>query len=61
VRIFREPRSQPMSEALAYARCHGARRGNIVGVVKSEPRQRPYELPAPGEALRQPLESPHPG
>jgi hypothetical protein len=46
-----------MSEALAYARCHGARRRNVVGVVKVQPREPAYDLLVSGEALRQAFEA----
>jgi hypothetical protein len=49
-----------MTEALAYARCHGARRRNVVGVVKLQPRLPIYDLPVSGEALRRAFESAHP-
>ena len=32
--IFKKSRSRPMSEAVAYARCHGARDSNLVRVSR---------------------------
>lgn len=40
-----------MSEAEAYARCHGGR-GEEVRIVKIEPRRPRYDLDTSGESLR---------
>jgi hypothetical protein len=34
VSFFKKSRSRPMSEAVAYARCHGARDSNLVRVSR---------------------------
>jgi len=53
----RRPRLRPVSEAVAYARCHGERGTDIVRVVKLEPRRPRFELPVSGEKLRLAFES----
>lgn len=46
---------QPLSEAEAYARCHGGR-GDEVRIVKIEPRRPRYDLDPSGEHLREAFE-----
>jgi hypothetical protein len=46
-----------MSEAVAYARCHGDRDGDLVRVVRLEPRRPRYPLAVSGETLRRAFES----
>jgi hypothetical protein len=41
-----------MTEALAYARCHGDRSHEIVRVFKAEPRRPRYDAGVSGEAVR---------
>lgn len=45
----------PLSEAEAYARCHGARSVDV-RIVKVEPRRPRYDLETSGEALREAFE-----
>ena len=47
---------KPLSEAEAYARCHGSR-GDEVRIVKIEPRRARYETDVSGERLREAFES----
>jgi hypothetical protein len=47
---------KPLSEAEAYARCHGSR-GGEVRIVKVEPRRARYETGVSGERLREAFES----
>ena len=47
---------KPLSEAEAYARCHGSR-GDEVRIVKGEPRRARYETDVSGEHLREAFES----
>jgi hypothetical protein len=47
---------KPLSEAEAYARCHG-NRGDDVRIVKVEPRRPRYETDVSGEHLREAFES----
>ena len=49
-------RLRPLSEAEAYARCHG-RRETEVKIVKLEPRRPRYDLRVSGEHLRQSFEA----
>jgi hypothetical protein len=44
-----------LSEAEAYARCHGGR-GDEVRIVKVEPRRARYDLDLSGEGLREAFE-----
>jgi hypothetical protein len=46
-----------MSEAVAYARCHGDRDPDLVRVVKLEPRRLRYPAAMSGEVLRRAFES----
>ena len=46
----------PLSEAEAYARCHGARSVDV-RIVKVEPRRARYETDVSGEHLREAFES----
>ena len=46
---------KPLSEAEAYARCHGSR-GDEVRIVKVEPRRPRYDLETSGEGLREAFE-----
>ena len=48
-------RLRPLSEAEAYARCHGMR-GAEVRIVHLEPRPPRYEMPVSGEDLRRSFE-----
>lgn len=45
----------PLSEAEAYARCHGGRHDDV-RIVKVEPRRPRYELETSGEVLREAFE-----
>lgn len=47
---------KPLSEAEAYARCHGSR-GDEVRIVKVEPRRARYDTGVSGEHLREAFES----
>ena len=53
----RRPKLRPISEAVAYARCHGERGRDLVRVVKAEPRRPRYALKVSGETLRRAFES----
>jgi hypothetical protein len=58
LRIWRQRRrSQPITEALAYARCHGERGRDIVRVARLEPRRREHAFAVSGETLRQAFEA----
>jgi hypothetical protein len=46
---------KPLSEAEAYARCHGSR-GEEVRIVKVEPRRPHYDIDPSGERLREAFE-----
>ena len=46
---------KPLSEAEAYARCHGSR-GDEVRIVKVEPRRARYDTGVSGEHLREAFE-----
>ena len=58
MRLLRRRRQQvrPISEAVAYARCHGDRDTELVRVVTLEPRKQRHRLPVSGETLRRALE-----
>jgi hypothetical protein len=49
-------RTRPISEEVAYARCHGDRDADLVRVVRIEPRRPRYPLPVTGETLRRAFE-----
>lgn len=51
----RKTRLKPLSEAEAYARCHGDR-DELVRIVKLPPRRPRYEVLASGEELRRDFE-----
>jgi hypothetical protein len=51
----RRQRLRPLTEAEAYARCHGMR-DSEVRIVKLEPRRPRYELEVSGEDLRRSFE-----
>jgi hypothetical protein len=51
----RRQRLRPLTEAEAYARCHGMR-DSEVKIVKIEPRRPRYELEVSGEDLRRSFE-----
>ncbi len=53
---MRRQRLRPLTEAEAYARCHG-RRESEVRIVKLEPRRPRYELEVSGEDLRRSFEA----
>jgi hypothetical protein len=53
--MMRRQRLRPLTEAEAYARCHG-RRETDVKIVKLEPRRPRYELEVSGEDLRRSFE-----
>jgi hypothetical protein len=55
LRRRRRSELRPLSEAEAYARCHGAR-DDDVRIVKVEPRRPRYELGFTGEGLREAFE-----
>ena len=59
MRLLRRRRVQtrPISEAVAYARCHGDRDEELVRLVKREPRRPRYPLAVSGETLRRAFES----
>jgi hypothetical protein len=59
MRLLRRRRlhTRPISEAVAYARCHGDRDADLVRVVKIEPRRPRYPLSVSGETLRRAFES----
>ncbi len=48
-------RLRPLSEAEAYARCHGTRESDVK-IVHIEPRRPRYKLPVSGEDLRRSFE-----
>jgi hypothetical protein len=50
-----KPRLRPLTEAEAYARCHGRREAEV-RIVHLEPRRPRYELRVTGEDLRQSFE-----
>ena len=52
---MRRQRLRPLTEAEAYARCHG-RRETDVKIVKLEPRRPRYDLDVSGEDLRRKFE-----
>ncbi len=52
---MRRQRLRPLTEAEAYARCHGMR-DSEVKIVKIEPRRPRYELEVSGEDLRRSFE-----
>jgi len=56
LRRGRKNELKPLSEAEAYARCHGSR-GDEVRIVKVEPRRARYETDVSGERLREAFES----
>ena len=58
MRLLRRRRVQtrPISEAVAYARCHGDRDTELVRLVRSEPRKQRYHVRVTGETLRQAFE-----
>jgi hypothetical protein len=58
MRLWRRRRrpTRPISEALAYARCHGDRDPELVRLISREPRRPRYQLPVSGETLRQAFE-----
>jgi hypothetical protein len=51
----RRQRLRPLTEAEAYARCHGTR-DTEVRIVKIEPRRPRYQLAVSGEDLRRSFE-----
>jgi hypothetical protein len=53
--VVRRQRLRPLTEAEAYARCHGIR-DSEVRIVKLEPRRPRYQLPVSGEDLRRSFE-----
>ncbi len=53
--MMRRQRLRPLSEAEAYARCHGTRDADV-RIVKLEPRRPRYELDVSGEDLRRSFE-----
>ena len=52
---MRRQRLRPLTEAEAYARCHGTR-DSEVRIVKIEPRRPRYQLDVSGEDLRRSFE-----
>jgi hypothetical protein len=54
--MMRRQRLRPLTEAEAYARCHG-RRESEVRIVKLEPRRPRYDLEVSGEDLRRSFEA----
>src|SRR5207237_2532277 len=53
---MRRQRLRPLTEAEAYARCHGTR-DSEVRIVKLEPRRPRYDLEVSGEDLRRSFEA----
>lgn len=53
--LVRRQRLRPLTEAEAYARCHGTRDAEV-RIVKLEPRRPRYELEVSGEDLRRSFE-----
>ena len=56
--LFRKRHTREITEAVAYARCHGDRGNEIVRVTKRPPyalpeRRRGHHVSVPGETLRQ--------
>jgi hypothetical protein len=51
----RRQRLRPLTEAEAYARCHGTRESEV-RIVKIEPRRPRYQLDVSGEDLRRSFE-----
>ena len=52
---MRRQRLRPLTEAEAYARCHGMRDAEV-RIVKLEPRRPRYDLDVSGEDLRRSFE-----
>ena len=52
---MRRQRLRPLTEAEAYARCHGIRESDVK-IVKLEPRRPRYDLRVNGEDLRRSFE-----
>ena len=52
---MRRQRLRPLTEAEAYARCHGMRDPEV-RIVSIEPRRPRYDLPVSGEDLRRSFE-----
>jgi hypothetical protein len=52
---MRRQRLRPLTEAEAYARCHGTRESEV-RIVKLEPRRPRYDLEISGEDLRRSFE-----
>jgi len=52
----RRQRLRSLTEAEAYARCHGTRETEV-RIVKLEPRRPRYDLPVPGGDLRRSFEA----
>ncbi len=53
--MLRRQRLRPLTEAEAYARCHGTRDAEV-RIVKLEPRRPRYDLEVSGEDLRRSFE-----
>jgi hypothetical protein len=54
--MIRRQRLRPLTEAEAYARCHGTRESEV-RIVKLEPRRPRYDLEISGEDLRRSFEA----
>jgi hypothetical protein len=54
--MIRRQRLRPLTEAEAYARCHGTRESEV-RIVKLEPRRPRYDLDVSGEDLRRSFEA----
>jgi hypothetical protein len=54
--MMRRQRLRPLTEAEAYARCHGTH-DSEVRIVKLEPRRPRYDLEVSGEDLRRSFEA----
>jgi hypothetical protein len=54
--MIRRQRLRPLTEAEAYARCHGTRESEV-RIVKLEPRRPRYDLEVSGEDLRRSFEA----
>jgi hypothetical protein len=59
MRLWRRRRrpTPPLSEAMAYERCHGDRDPELVRLISREPRRPRYPLAVSGETLRRAFES----
>ena len=54
--LKRRPKTRPISEAVAYARCHGERNAELVRLVPREAPRQIHRAAVSGETLRQAFE-----